>query len=67
VQEHDHQAIMVKRADHLLADSDRPPDYFATDFSVYQMAPQTDSASTVPEAAPGGEKAVSREKRRHLH
>ena len=67
VQEHDRQAIVVKRADHLLADSDRPPDYFATDFSVYQMAPQTDSASTVPEAAPGGEKAVSREKRRHLH
>jgi hypothetical protein len=38
VQEHYHQPIVVSRADHLLADSDVPPDYFATDFSVYQMA-----------------------------
>ena len=67
VLEHDRQAIVVKRADHLLADSDRPPDYFATDFSVYQMAPQTDSASTEQAAAPGSDKAVSRQKTRRLH
>jgi hypothetical protein len=51
VHEHYRQTIKVKRSDHLLADSDRPADYFATDFSVYQMAPQTDSASGLHTAA----------------
>ncbi len=60
VQEHDHQAIEVKRADHLLADSDRPPDYFATDFSVYQMAPQTEAAKTAQTAAQSRAKHASR-------
>jgi hypothetical protein len=46
VMEHYRQPIIVKRADHLLADSDRPPDYFATDFSVYQMAPKTDATDS---------------------
>jgi hypothetical protein len=47
VLEHYRQPIIVKRSDHLLADSDRPPDYFATDFSVYQMAPKTDATDSV--------------------
>jgi hypothetical protein len=46
VMEHYRQSIVVKRADHLLADSDRPPDYFATDFSVYQMALKTNGADS---------------------
>jgi hypothetical protein len=46
VMEHYRQPIVVKRSDHLLADSDRPPDYFATDFSVYQMAPKTNAADS---------------------
>jgi hypothetical protein len=46
VMEHYRQSIVVKRADHLLADSDRPPDYFATDFSVYQMALKTNAADS---------------------
>ncbi|HEV8003878.1 MAG TPA: hypothetical protein VGP63_28690, partial [Planctomycetaceae bacterium] len=52
VQEHYSRAIVVRRADHLLADSDRPPDYFATDFSVYQMARKIDTANAVEVAAP---------------
>jgi hypothetical protein len=44
VQEHYHRRISPKRADHLLADSDRPPDYFAADFSVYQMGPKANAA-----------------------
>ncbi len=51
VQEHYHQPIVVTRADHLLADSDRPPDYFATDFSVYQVGPRIDGGEAV-ETAP---------------
>jgi hypothetical protein len=51
VQEHYRQPIVVKRADHLLADSDRPPDYFATDFSVYQMAPKCETAGATETAA----------------
>jgi len=46
VMEHYRQPIIVKRADHLLADSDRPPDHFATDFSVYQMASKTDATDS---------------------
>jgi hypothetical protein len=52
VLEHYRQPIIVKREDHLLADSDRPPDYFAGDFSVYQLAPKTDDdTDTVRTAA----------------
>jgi hypothetical protein len=50
VMEHYRQPISVKHVDHLLADSDRPPDYFATDFSVYRMAPKTDSQEVEPSA-----------------
>lgn len=52
VQEHYRQPIVVRRADHLLADSDRPPDYFATDFSVYQMGPKLDAVDVGDVAAP---------------
>jgi hypothetical protein len=47
VQEHYRQPIVVTRADHLLADSDRPPDYFATDFSVYQVGPRIDGGKAI--------------------
>jgi hypothetical protein len=52
VLEHYHQPIGVKRADHLLADCDRPPDYFATDFSVYQMSAESELVSPLASAAP---------------
>jgi hypothetical protein len=53
VLEHYRQPIVVKRADHLMADSDRPPDYFATDFSVYQIGPKLDAAEEVETTSKG--------------
>jgi hypothetical protein len=62
VQEHYHQPIAAKRADHLLADSDRPPDYFAADFSVYQVAPKpagSDVRDSTEAPAPGCENSAA--------
>ena len=66
VKEHYCQSIVLKRADHLLADSARPPDYFATDFSIYQMAPESDSGRSMNTVArtPGGAPAATQ---KNLH
>jgi hypothetical protein len=59
VQEHYHQRTTLRRADHLLADSDRPPDYFAADFSIYQIAPKpgtVDASDPAEMEAPACEK-----------